>query len=419
MTIRSSSSTRRGHAERVRLRAADEAGSERSCCRNAFFMSRRTRVTTRSTPRGREKRERAAKQARRSRRHPTPGPTTFPALGGTRAEPDRQITRNPAGKHRRRDGGRIGALAIRRTARASSRRPGRHLDLGPATTTGSEDRQPCRRSRWARSPSRRRTTSSSTRGTGEGHLSGDSYFGNGVLKSTDGGTRGRTSRATTSAVSRSRASSSTDATRTTSTPRPPRPRRLAARDAAEHSSRNLGVDRRRRHLEAPQGDHRGRPARPTSRSIREPVDPLRLVLGRRDLQGHQRAARLDADHDRHPRETGGPRGEPDAVLDGALAPGRPEPGPVRGLRLAGRTGYHPSRVFKSTDAGRAGRCSKQSCRTVRVEDYCGGQCFYDNVIEAAPDNPDVVYAGGRFDYSMGSGGSSAPTTAARPGGTSG
>jgi hypothetical protein len=39
-----------------------------------------------------------------------------------------------------------------------------------------------------------------------------------------------------------------------------------------------------------------------------------------------------------------------------------------------------------------------------VEDYCGGQCFYDNVIDAAPDNENVVFAGGQFDYGIGSGG---------------
>ena len=33
-----------------------------------------------------------------------------------------------------------------------------------------------------------------------------------------------------------------------------------------------------------------------------------------------------------------------------------------------------------------------------VEDYCGQQCTYDNVIEADPTNPNVVFAGGMFDY---------------------
>ena len=38
--------------------------------------------------------------------------------------------------------------------------------------------------------------------------------------------------------------------------------------------------------------------------------------------------------------------------------------------------------------------------TDNVEDYCGTQCFYDNVIEVDPNNPDVVYAGGSFGYDL-------------------
>src|SRR5947208_13538941 len=39
-----------------------------------------------------------------------------------------------------------------------------------------------------------------------------------------------------------------------------------------------------------------------------------------------------------------------------------------------------------------------------VEDYCGGQCFYDNVIEVDPTNPNIVFAAGQFNYDIGSGG---------------
>ena len=70
------------------------------------------------------------------------------------------------------------------------------------------------------------------------------------------------------------------------------------------------------------------------------------------------------------------------------------------------SGYHKSRVWKSTDqaanwsllpAGAAGSVNN-------VEDYCGQQCFYDNVIEADPNNPDIVFAAGQFNYAAGSGG---------------
>lgn len=39
-----------------------------------------------------------------------------------------------------------------------------------------------------------------------------------------------------------------------------------------------------------------------------------------------------------------------------------------------------------------------------VLDYCGGQCFYDNVIEVDPTNTNIVYAAGQFNYDIGSGG---------------
>jgi len=67
-------------------------------------------------------------------------------------------------------------------------------------------------------------------------------------------------------------------------------------------------------------------------------------------------------------------------------------------------GYHPSRVFKSTDGGANWMMLPGGTSPDKVEDYCGGQCFYDNVIEVAPDNENVVFAGGQFDYDIGSGG---------------
>src|ERR1043166_1809172 len=62
-------------------------------------------------------------------------------------------------------------------------------------------------------------------------------------------------------------------------------------------------------------------------------------------------------------------------------------------------GHHPSRVFKSIDGGTswailpAGTPEQES-----VEDYCGGQCFYDNVIEVDPTNPNIVFAAGQLHY---------------------
>jgi uncharacterized repeat protein (TIGR01451 family) len=69
------------------------------------------------------------------------------------------------------------------------------------------------------------------------------------------------------------------------------------------------------------------------------------------------------------------------------------------------TGYHKSRVWKSTDQAASWSLLPAGSGAVNnVEDYCGGQCFYDNVIEADPNNPNVVFAAGQFNYAQGSGG---------------
>lgn len=64
----------------------------------------------------------------------------------------------------------------------------------------------------------------------------------------------------------------------------------------------------------------------------------------------------------------------------------------------------PSRVWKSMDEGASWTITSAGTLPNKVEDYCGGQCFYDNYLAVAPDDPDVVFALGQFDYSLGSGG---------------
>jgi uncharacterized repeat protein (TIGR01451 family) len=62
--------------------------------------------------------------------------------------------------------------------------------------------------------------------------------------------------------------------------------------------------------------------------------------------------------------------------------------------------YHVGRVWKSTDAGASWSQTAAGTGINSVADYCGTQCFYDNVIEVDPTNPDVVYAGGSFGYNL-------------------
>ena len=67
--------------------------------------------------------------------------------------------------------------------------------------------------------------------------------------------------------------------------------------------------------------------------------------------------------------------------------------------------YHASGVWKSTDDAK--HWSETSADV--VGGYCGSsanfsQCWYDNVIAVDPSNPDIVYAMGLFNYDTGTGG---------------
>ncbi len=59
-----------------------------------------------------------------------------------------------------------------------------------------------------------------------------------------------------------------------------------------------------------------------------------------------------------------------------------------------------SSVWKSTNDG----LNWNPTSTAVIGDYCGGQCWYDNVIGVDPISPTVVYALGLYNYGTGSGG---------------
>jgi uncharacterized repeat protein (TIGR01451 family) len=63
--------------------------------------------------------------------------------------------------------------------------------------------------------------------------------------------------------------------------------------------------------------------------------------------------------------------------------------------------YHASRVFKSVDGGTTWTDATGTPQTGSnsVVGYCGTQCFYDNVVKPDPTNPNVVYALGVYGYS--------------------
>ena len=65
---------------------------------------------------------------------------------------------------------------------------------------------------------------------------------------------------------------------------------------------------------------------------------------------------------------------------------------------------HKARVFKSVDQGGSWSMLPAGTGAESVDDYCGTQCSYDNVIAADPTNPNVVFVAGQFNYGIGSGG---------------
>ncbi|MGE5155934.1 MAG: hypothetical protein ACM3JP_00370, partial [Betaproteobacteria bacterium] len=63
----------------------------------------------------------------------------------------------------------------------------------------------------------------------------------------------------------------------------------------------------------------------------------------------------------------------------------------------------PSQVWKSV-AGGAWSLLPSGSGVDSVRGYCGSQCFYDNVIGVDPNDPNIVYVLGLFNYGTGSGG---------------
>jgi uncharacterized repeat protein (TIGR01451 family) len=396
-----------------------EAGSTAELLeRNAFFMSRRTAGTypLDATQAGIERAQGADEAKALRKGTSSTGPTTFAtAWSGIGPNPIVQGLRSP-GAAQRFGGmsGRIGALAIRKdgTILLAGAQGGIWKWSGdPATGVGSwtaltDGAVSLAMGALAVAPSNDNVVYG---GTGEGHLSGDSYFGNGVLKSIDGG---NTWNHVSGDYFRGVAIS-----------------RLVVDPAnADHVYAAV--------LRGRGGARRVTPAVHSQFGIWESKDGgvswtlLKEVTeanGATDLEmDPQNTSILYASFwgDAIYKSTNGGaswvrimNGIPGAPADHAsnltrFSIGLSHPagsGPVlyAGFDWEDADGYHPSRVFKSTDAGAnwtklpAGAAPPS---TDNVEDYCGGQCFYDNVIEAAPDNPDVVYAGGQFNYGVGSGG---------------
>lgn len=65
---------------------------------------------------------------------------------------------------------------------------------------------------------------------------------------------------------------------------------------------------------------------------------------------------------------------------------------------------HVSRLFRSVNDGGSWTELPGGSGVDAVRDYCGTQCSYDNVVEVDPTDPNVVFAGGMYNYGLASGG---------------
>jgi uncharacterized repeat protein (TIGR01451 family) len=62
--------------------------------------------------------------------------------------------------------------------------------------------------------------------------------------------------------------------------------------------------------------------------------------------------------------------------------------------------YHNAQVYKTTDNGAHWTATATGSGSNSILDYCGTQCFYDNVVKPDPNNPNVVYVLGSYGYNF-------------------
>ncbi len=249
-------------------------------------------------------------------------------------------------------------------------------------------------------------------GTGEGALSGDSYFGNGILKSTDGGTtwahvsgdfffgvstarlaidptnadhlyaaiirgRGGAHRTTPPVRSTYGLWESTDGAVTWHL--------LKAAPAGSEGATELRID---------------------------PITPNVLYasfLGDKMYKSTDGGATWNPIMNGLPAEAAFAAG-PTRFSIGLSHPAGQSPvlyvgfdfvnGPTAPPSVGGPGAHRAARVYKSIDGGASWFRAGFTAGLNGIAGYCGTQCTYDNVIETDPTNPDVVYAAGSFGYTL-------------------
>ena len=345
----------------------------------------------------------AANAAKQLKSAPPAGPTTFNA-------PWTAIGPDPIGQIARSDNalipvsGRIGALAIRKNGQfilgaaqggiwlfnSTTHRWTNQTDNLPSLSTGA----------LAVAPSNDLVVYD---GTGEGALSGDSYFGNGILKSTDGGvTWAHVSGDFFIGVSISR----------------------LAVDPGDANHLYAAVLRGRG------GDRRVSPPIHSAYGLWESKDggvtwtlikpAPSFSLGATDIRmDPQNPTTLYSSFwsDAIYKSTNGgatwapimnglPAGANFSAVPTRFSLGLSHPAGQPAILYTGfdwvdAAGHHQAaRIFKSTDEGGSWSVLPTGTGNNSVLDYCTSQCFYDNVVEPDPTNPNVLFVAGSFGYNL-------------------
>jgi uncharacterized repeat protein (TIGR01451 family) len=390
----------------------DEGAEEALLQLDLSFTGRRTAGSTQiDLTQAGELRGRAAVAAKKLRdQQITSGTTTF---GGAWTQigpnPIVQGLRSPGATRFGAMSGRIGALAIRPSNGQfilGAAQGGIWLyDAGTGTWSAKTDDQTTQSmGALAVAPSNDAIIYA---GTGEGALSGDSYFGNGVFKSTDGGNTWAKISGDTyfNGVSMSRIV--VDPTNPDHVYAAVLRGRGGARRVSPPDSTKFGI------WESKDGGVNWaliQKVKDNFGATDLEMDPQNPLILYSSFWGDAIYKSTDGGKKWTQVMTGLPIADyAGAQTRFSIAISHPSPA-GSGTLYAGfdwidGTGYHKSRVFKSTDGAAnwailpAGSPEQES-----VEDYCGGQCFYDNVIEVDPTNPNIVFAAGQFNYDIGSGG---------------
>jgi uncharacterized repeat protein (TIGR01451 family) len=389
----------------------EEEGEGELLQRDAAYMSERTAgdIPLDNQQAGALRGE-AARAANRLRKEgvPTSGPSTFTgAWSQIGPNPIVQGLRSPGPQRFAAMSGRIGALAIRPSN-------GKFI-LGAAqggiwlydTATGT----------WSPKSNSEATQSIGAlaiapsndliiyAGTGEGALSGDSYFGDGVIKSTDGGnTWASVSGDYFRGVSMSRVV--VDPTNANHVYAAVLRGRGGARRTSPTVHSRFGI------WESKDGAATWnliQEVKDTNGATDLEIDPLNPQVLYSSFWGDAIYKSTDGGGHWSTAMAGLPLGDFAATLTRfSISVSHPSAASAAvlyaGFDWADATGYHQSRVFKSTNAAGSWTILPAGSGDDTVQDYCGGQCFYDNVIEADPTNPNVVFAAGQFNYAIGSGG---------------